>query len=48
MLMWLELVQIASSNQLEDEEDAIIWQFNPNGKYLVQSLYTIINDRGVR
>jgi hypothetical protein len=48
MSQWDELVQIASSIQYEDEEDAIIWQFNSSGCYYVQSLYAIVNNRGVR
>jgi hypothetical protein len=48
MNQWHELVQIASNVQFNDEDDSIIWKFNSSGKYSVQSLYAIINDRGVR
>jgi hypothetical protein len=48
MNQWEELLQIASSIELSDVEDAIIWQYNSTGKYSVQSLYAIINDRGMR
>jgi hypothetical protein len=44
---WQELLQIASSIQLSDEEDVIIWQYNSSGKYSVCSLYAIINDKGL-
>jgi hypothetical protein len=44
---WQELLQIASSIQLSDEEDVIIWQYNSLGKYSVCSLYAIINDKGL-
>jgi hypothetical protein len=48
MEQWNELVQIADSIRLSDEEDAIIWQFSSKGRYTVQSLYAIVNDMGVR
>jgi hypothetical protein len=48
MKLWEEVKQIASSIQLKDEEDSIIWQFNSSGKYSVQSLYVVLNDRGLR
>jgi hypothetical protein len=41
-----ELIQIASGIELTDEEDSIMWQYCSNGKYSVQTLYVIINDRG--
>jgi hypothetical protein len=34
--------------QFSEEEDALIWQHNSTGKYSVQSLYAIMNDRGFR
>jgi hypothetical protein len=48
MALWLELKQIASSIQLDGGDDTIIWQFNSSGKYYVQSLHTMVNDRAVR
>jgi hypothetical protein len=45
---WEELKQIASSIHKTDEEDVIIWQFNSSGRYSVQSLYAVINDRGIK
>jgi hypothetical protein len=47
MEQWNELVQIADSIRPSDEEDAIIWQFSSKGRYIVQSLYAIVNDRGL-
>lgn len=32
---------------LTDEEDQIMWSFTSNGTYSVQSLYAVINCRGV-
>jgi hypothetical protein len=48
MQQWYEILQIADSIQFGDENDAIIWKFNSTGKYSVQSLYAVINDRGVK
>jgi hypothetical protein len=48
MGFWFEVVQIASELQFSEEEDAIIWQFASSGKYSVQTLYAIINDRGIK
>jgi hypothetical protein len=48
MQQWYEVLQIASSISFKEEEDAIIWKFDSKGMYSVQSLYVIVNDRGVR
>jgi hypothetical protein len=49
MMQWEELLQIASSlNLKEDEEDAIICQFDSLGKYSVHSLYVVANNRAIR
>ncbi|TVU21933.1 hypothetical protein EJB05_31604, partial [Eragrostis curvula] len=45
--MWLEVVQLASTVDIVDEEDALIWRFQSSGIYSSQSLYGIINFRGV-
>jgi hypothetical protein len=45
--LWLEIVQIASTITFSKEEDALIWKFTSNGQYSSQSLYRIINFRGV-
>jgi len=47
MLQWDELSQIVNSITLSTEEDAIIWKFNSSGQYSVQSLYAVLNFRGV-
>ena len=47
MLQWEDLLQIAGSIALSNDEDAIIWKFNSNGKYSVQSLYAVLSFRGV-
>jgi hypothetical protein len=44
MQQWDELKQIASSVSFVEENDSIIWQC----KYSVQSLYAVINARGVK
>ena len=44
---WGEVVQLASTISLFFEEDEMIWCFASNGKYNSQSLYRIINFRGI-
>jgi hypothetical protein len=48
MDQWEEVAQIAMSIQFREEEDALIWQFNSSGIYSVQSMYVVVNNRGVR
>jgi hypothetical protein len=45
---WLEIVELVASIQLTEEEDEMIWQFNSSGIYSSQSLYKIINFRGIK
>jgi hypothetical protein len=47
MNLWLEIVQLASTITFSEEEDTLIWQFRSNGIYSSQSLYRIINFRGI-
>ena len=44
---WLEVLELASTIVYSFDEDALIWQFSTNGIYNSQSLYKIINFRGV-
>jgi hypothetical protein len=46
--LWYELQDIARSICYSEEPDAIIWNLNSSGKYSLQSLYAVINDRGVK
>jgi hypothetical protein len=46
--LWQEVIQIATGMQFDDEDDAMIWKFNSSGKFSVQPLYAIVNERGVR
>jgi hypothetical protein len=48
MEQWYELIQIVSGVRFSDEDDAVRWQFESSGKYSVQSLYAVINNRGVK
>jgi hypothetical protein len=48
MELWFELLGIVEEVNLVEEEDQIIWSFCSNGKFSVQSLYAIINHRGVK
>jgi hypothetical protein len=45
--MWKEVLSIASSIVLTDEEDEPAWQFYSSRIYSSQSLYSVINFRGV-
>jgi hypothetical protein len=45
MEQWYEIVQIGGSIQFSEEEDAIVWQYQSSGKYSMQSLYAIVNNR---
>jgi hypothetical protein len=48
MNQWHELLEIASSLKLGEEEDDNIWQYSSSRIYSVQSLYAIVNNRGVK
>jgi hypothetical protein len=43
MGMWHELVAIAESLSIQEEEDQIIWSYESSGIYTVQSLYAVIS-----
>ena len=45
---WLEVVELMSTIQLIDEEDEMVWQFSTSGIYSSQSLYKVINFRGIK
>jgi hypothetical protein len=45
--MWDEVISIASTLVLSNEEDELIWQHTSSGLYSSQSLYSIINFRGI-
>jgi len=44
---WEELKAAVQSIALNNEEDRILWTYSSSGKYSVQSLYAIVNHRGV-
>ena len=48
MDLWLEIVNIAESILFTDEPDSLIWTLNSKGLYSVQSLYAVVNFRGVK
>ena len=48
MDLWWEIVSIAESIVFTDEPDSPIWTFNSKGQYSVQSLYAVVNFRGVK
>jgi hypothetical protein len=45
--MWDEVVNVASTLVLSDEDDELIWQHTSSGLYSSQSMYSIINFRGI-
>lgn len=45
--LWEEVVQLASTIVFTDDPDSLVWQFSSNGIYSSQSLYKVINCRGV-
>ena len=47
MDMWEELKAAVENIELNNEEDHILWTYSSSGKYSVQSLYAIVNHRGV-
>jgi hypothetical protein len=48
MNLWYELLGIVENLNLQEEnDDKIMWSFSSNGKFFVQSLYAVINHRGV-
>ena len=48
MNMWYEILAIAGSIVFSTDPDAIVWKFTSNGIYSVQSLYAVVNFRGVK
>lgn len=47
MSMWYDLLAIMKDVTLGEDEDHIMWCFSSNGKYSVQTLYAVINHRGI-
>jgi hypothetical protein len=45
---WPEVVELVATVQLIDEENEMIWQFTSSGVYSSESLYKIINFRGIK
>ena len=45
---WLDIVELVATVQFYEEEDEMIWNFNTSGVYSSQSLYRIINFRGIK
>jgi hypothetical protein len=43
MLQWYKIIHIAETLQLVEENDALIWMWEPNGIYSVRSMYVFIN-----
>ena len=47
MNLWWELVSLINGIVLSEEEDQIVWAYTSSGKYIVQSLYAVVNFRGI-
>jgi hypothetical protein len=46
---WWEVVQLASTINFSEEEDSlVVWLFTSNGIYSSQSLYKVVNFRGIK
>lgn len=45
---WLDIVELVSIIRFSEEEDELVWQFTSSGIYSSQSLYRVINFRGIK
>jgi len=45
---WLEIVELVFTIELTEEEDEMVWQYTSKGTYSSQSLYKVINFRGIK
>jgi hypothetical protein len=48
LVQWQEILVIASTISFTNSEDQLIWQFESNGVYSSQSMYALVNFRGVK
>jgi hypothetical protein len=47
MIQWQELLAIAETIDLSNEEDQLIWSYETNGVYSSKTMYALVNFRGV-
>lgn len=47
MHLWFELLNIADNISLTGEEDSVIWELHSSCLYNMQTLYTMVNFRGI-
>jgi hypothetical protein len=45
--LWEELVSLIITTEFSTDEEALVWQYQYSGIYSSQSLYCIINFRGM-
>ena len=45
---WYELEAVVMDVHYSEEGDALVWQYDSKGLYTTQSLYAVINFRGVK
>ncbi|WVZ90240.1 hypothetical protein U9M48_036556 [Paspalum notatum var. saurae] len=46
-LLWEEILQLARTIEFKEEEDSLVWQLSTSGFYSSQTLYKVVNFRGV-
>jgi hypothetical protein len=47
-VQWQDILVIANFISFIDSKDQLIWQFESNGVYFSQSMYVLINFRGIK
>jgi hypothetical protein len=47
MIKWFEIVQIAKTLSLNNDQDALVWKLEANGIFSVKSMYAVVNFRGI-
>ena len=47
LYQWFEILQIAQSLHLSDEDDCLLWKLDSKNIYSVKSWYAVVNFRGV-
>jgi hypothetical protein len=47
MNLWWELENVICGVTLSEEDDQMIWSYSSSGKYSVQTLYAVVNFRGI-
>jgi hypothetical protein len=48
MLQWEEVRAIVHNLNLNEQPDQLVWKLNDSGVYTSQSLYAVVNFRGIK